>query len=380
MKMTHRERVRRAFAFQETDRVPLDIGGLNVTSFHVRTQRRLQEHLGFPVTEPVIGSFNQQSVIVDERILQHFDADVRVIYPADANQWQPDAGGVIRDQYGIGYRASPDGLYYEFADHPLAEADLAEVERYRFCPPDAECRLAGLRERVESYGDRYALALEGSRDSVFGIASWLRGIETFFMDLATESPIADALMDKVTDHQIRAFACVLDRIGDRLDVVRIGDDLGSQTGLLISPALYRAKVKPRHTRLVKAIKEMADCRVVIHACGAIRDLLPDFIDIGIDGINPVQVTCEGMDPAGLKRDFGRELLFWGGGIDTQQVLSRADPATVRRVVAESLEIFKPGGGYVFAQVHNIQPDVPTENILAMYESFHEHAAHHPAPK
>ena len=113
--------------------------------------------------------------------------------------------------------------------------------------------------------------------------------------------------------------------------------------------------------------------MVIHSCGAIRDLLPDFIEIGIDAVNPVQVTCTGMDPAGLKKDFGRQMVFWGGGIDTQQVLSRATPETVREVVQESLRIFAPGGGYVFAQVHNLQPDVPVENILAMYEAFHQHA-------
>lgn len=373
--MTHRERVRRAFAFQEADRVPLDIGGLNVTSLHVRAEARLKAALGFTGGAPAIGSFNQQAVIVDERILQRFDADFRVLYPADGNGWAAGPDGCARDEYGIDYRPSPDGLYYDFARHPLAEADLDAIERHRFAPACSESRIAGLAERIARFGGEYALVLEGARDSVFGISTWLRGMESFFIDLAEDAPAAELLMDKVTQHQIDVFDFILGRFGKHIDAVRIGDDLGSQSGLLISPATYRAKVKPRHARLVRAIKGMFGGKVVMHSCGAIREILPDFIEIGIDAVNPVQVSSVGMEAAGLKRDFGRGLVFWGGGIDTQQVLGKADPETVRQAVAESLRIFKPGGGYVFAQVHNIQPDVPVANILAMYESFHAHAAY-----
>jgi uroporphyrinogen decarboxylase len=371
--MTHRERVKRAFAFQEADRVPLDLGGLGTTTLHLRAEARLKAALGLPAGPSTIGSFNQQAVVVDERILRRFDADVRVLYPRDGNQWAAGPDGLVRDEYGVAYRLSPDGLYYDFAAHPLAEADLAAIERHAFADPRAEHRAAGLAERAEAFQGEYALVLEGGRDSVFGISSWLRGLESFFMDLAEDSPVAEALMDKVTDHQIAVFDYLLGRLGRHVDVVRIGDDLGSQGGLLISPDTYRAKVKPRHARLVRAIKERADCKVVMHSCGAIREILPDFIEVGIDAVNPVQVSCAGMEPAGLKRDFGRRLVFWGGGVDTQQVLGKATPEAVRAAVADSLRVFKPGGGYVFAQVHNIQPDVPPENVLAMVEAFHRHA-------
>jgi uroporphyrinogen decarboxylase len=195
------------------------------------------------------------------------------------------------------------------------------------------------------------------------------------MDLADDSPVVDVLLDKVTQHQIDVIDYILGRFGKNIDIVRIGDDIGSQDSLLISPNAYRTKVKPRHARIVSAIKNKADCKVVIHSDGAIREILPDFIEIGIDGVNPVQPSCSGMDPKGLKKDFGRQLVFWGGGVDTQQILCHASPEEVKRVVKESIEIFKPGGGYVFAQVHNIQPDVPIENILAMYEAFHDNASY-----
>jgi uroporphyrinogen decarboxylase len=375
MRVSHRERALRALTFREADRVALDMGGLNVTSLHIRAEAKLKAALRLSPQPSVIGSFNQQAVIVDERILRHFGADFRVIYPRDGNGWAAASDGTVRDEYGIDYRLSPDGLYYDFARHPLADADLAGIERHAFSDPRSESRIAGLAKRIADFGGEYALVLEGARDTVFGVSTWLRGMEQFFMDLADESPLAEALLDKVTQHHIEVFDFILGRLGRHIDVVRIGDDLGSQSGLLISPHTYRTKVKPRHARLVRAIKERADCKVVMHSCGAIREILPDFIEIGIDGINPVQVSCAGLEPAGLKRDFGKQLVFWGGGVDTQQVLSKASPAEVRRVVRESLEIFKPGGGYVFAQVHNIQPDVPVENVLAMYEAFHAHAAY-----
>jgi len=373
--MKHKERVMRSFAFLEADRVPLDIGGLNVTSLHIKAEEKLKTVLGFRHGNPVIGSFNMQSAIVDERILRNFDADFRVLYAQDGNQWAPCSNGCYRDEYGIEYRMSPDGNYYDFAHYPLAEANLDAIERHKFSDPKSEHRFAGFAERIKIYGDEYALTLEGSRDSIFGISSWLRGLEQFFIDLIEESPIADALLSKVTQHQISVFDHILSRFGKHIDIVRIGDDLGSQNGLLISPEMYRNKVKPYHAKLVKAIKEMSDCKVVMHSCGAIRDILPDFIEIGIDAINPVQTTCDGMDPTELKREFGKHLVFWGGGVDTQHVLCHARPEEVKQFVKASLQVFKPGGGYIFSQVHNIQPDVPVENILAMYEAFHEFSSY-----
>ncbi len=372
--MTHRERVRRAFAFEEADRVPLDIGGLNVTSMHLQVEPRLKAALGLPAGETVIGSMTMQSVLVDESILRHFDADCRCLYAMDGNRWAPSADDRIRDEYGIDYKRSPDGLYYDFACHPLAEADPGDIARHAFADPCAEHRVHGFAQRIERYGGEYALVLEGFRDSIFGVSSWLRGQEQFFVDLLDEdSGVADQLLDKVTTHQIAVLGFILGRFGRHIDVVRIGDDLGAQNGLMISPAIYRDKLKPRHARLVNAIKNAADCKVVLHSCGAIREIMADLVEIGFDGINPVQTSCAGMDAGELKAAFGKRLVFWGGGIDTQRILCRATPEEVRQVVKQNLQTFKPGGGYVFAQIHNIQPDVPTENILAMYEAFHEHA-------
>jgi uroporphyrinogen decarboxylase len=166
----------------------------------------------------------------------------------------------------------------------------------------------------------------------------------------------------------RAF---LAEVGDLVDVVMIGDDLAGQNGLLFSPDFYRQHVKPRQKRLVSCIKSLTSAKIWYHTCGACFDLIPDLLDNGIDILNPVQISAEGMDPAVLKREFGKDLIFWGGGIDTQNVLPRGTPAEVREHVRKNVATFKVGGGFVFNSVHNIQADVPAENIAALFDAAYE---------
>lgn len=373
--MTNRERVLRCLDHAEADRVPLDIGSLNVTSFHVNAEAKLKAALGYHGGTTTVESFNLQAVVVDERILEHFDADLRVLYARDGNLWAPNAHGRFVDEYGIEYGPSPDGLYYDIFRHPLAEATLDDVERHEFVDPCSDIRTHHFPEVIKRYEDKYALVLDGSRDTIMGVCSWLRGIEQFFVDLALDSPVADLLLEKVTEYQIKKHEHILRTYGTFVDVVKIGDDLGSQQSLLISPEMYRSKIKPFHRLLIKAIKENADCKVVIHSDGSIRELFPDFVEIGIDAVNPIQTSCRGMDPKTVKEEFGKEIVLWGGGVDTQQVLSRATVPEVKAVVKEALSVFKEGGGYIFSQIHNIQPDVPVENVIAMYEAFYENASY-----
>jgi uroporphyrinogen decarboxylase len=158
-------------------------------------------------------------------------------------------------------------------------------------------------------------------------------------------------------------------VGPSIDIIVFGDDLGMQTGPQISPRMYREFFKPRHARMWKRAKELANVKVMLHSCGGLRELLPDLIDAGLDAVNPVQITCAGMDARGLKADFGKEITFWGGGCDTRVVLPHGAPHEIRRHVQEQLEILSPGGGFVFQQVHNILADIPPENIVAMFDTL-----------
>jgi uroporphyrinogen decarboxylase len=178
-------------------------------------------------------------------------------------------------------------------------------------------------------------------------------------------------MERILEIKLEYWARMLPALGDAVDVVGEADDLGGQARLLFSPATYRALVKPLHRELFDFLHARTDAKVFFHTCGAVRDLLPDLIEIGVDILNPVQVSAAGMDTGELKREFGRDLVFWGGGVDTQRVLGSGAPAEVRAEVRRRIDDLAPGGGFVFATVHNIQPDVPAENILAMHAELRE---------
>jgi len=183
------------------------------------------------------------------------------------------------------------------------------------------------------------------------------------------------VLDRLTEAHLANLERVLPVLDGLIDIIVFGDDLGMQTGPQISPKMYRELFKPRHAAMWKRAKELADVKVMLHCCGGVRELLDDLIDAGLDAINPVQISCKGMDPEGLKRDFGRRITFWGGGCDTHQTLAFGTPAQIKEHVRQLIQILAPGGGFVFQQVHNVLADVPPENIVAMFEAAYEFGAY-----
>ena len=373
-----KERVRAALDHKETDRVPLDIGGINNTTMHVSTEKKLMDYFGMAEEESEIKSLGQRVVVPNEKILRRFGCDTRSIFITEnVAPWRYDAErGIYEDQWGILYKKNPGGYYFDFYRHPLSGAESVEdIDNYLFPDPYYEGALEGLLEKIDTYKDDYCLILEGLRECMFGLPSWLRGNADFYMDLATDDGFVSALLDRVLDYHKKKVGFLLDRIGKDIDIVKVADDLGTQETTILSPEMYRKHIKPRQAELYRFIKEKCTCKLLLHSCGAIRQFIPDFIEIGVDAINPVQISAKGMDPAGLKNDFGGQITFWGGGIDTQHILSVASPAEIRNEVRKNIEIFKPNGGYVFSQVHNIMPEVPIENIIAMVDAFHEFASY-----
>jgi uroporphyrinogen decarboxylase len=200
----------------------------------------------------------------------------------------------------------------------------------------------------------------------------IRGMEEFLMDLVERPAEAERLLDKVLEVKLQYWTAALEDLGDVVDVLAEGDDFGTQTSPLISPSTFRQVFRPRLAGLVGAMKRAApEAFVFFHSCGSVRGILPDLIEIGVDALNPVQITAAGMEPAALKRDFGRDIAFWGGGIDTQEVLPRGTPEEVREAVRRSVAALASGGGFVFCTIHNIQADVPPENVVAMWEALRE---------
>lgn len=368
--LTSKQRVMAVLNHEIPDRVPLDIGGINNSGMHVIIENKLKKDLNLVDHGTIIKSRGQQVVVPDPSVLDYFGADTCSIYINETREWIKNPDGTFTDMWGIGQKLNPDGYYYNMCKHPLEDIeDIEGLESYQF-PEPTEYMVEGLSERLDANRDKCCI-LEGLREPMFGLPSWLRRNDNFYVDLLLNEEFCDALHEKILAYYKTLIDFVMTRIGDRIDVVKFADDMGAQNALLMSPETYRARIKPYQAALYGYVKEKYKKKILLHSCGSIRPIIGDLIEIGVDALNPVQISAEDMDPESLKREFGSRITFWGGGIDTQQVLGVASPAEIRAHVRRNVEIFKKNGGYVFAQVHNIQPNVPIENILAMFEAYRE---------
>ena len=282
------------------------------------------------------------------------------------------------DEWGIGWHKPRDGgFYYDMYHHPLAAArSLSEFQAHPFPDPLDDRRFATLRSQAETAAAKgKAVVLAGPCSGIAEVYAWMRGFEQYYVDLSVNQEFVAYMLDRLIEWKCAFWERALKEIGDLVDVVIEADDLAGQNGPLMSPRIYRSLIQPRHRRLFAFIKAQAPVKVFFHSCGAIRALLPALIDAGIDIINPVQMSAAGMNLAELKSEFGRDLVFWGGGVDTQNVLGTATPDQVNRHVKENLAILAPGGGLIFAAVHDIQANVPPENIMAMWEAWKSDGAY-----
>mgnify|MGYP002386988416 FL=1 len=381
--LTSAQRVRRALNHQEADHVPFDLGGTGLSTIHVTAYQKLRRHLDLPTIEPRIAFIAEQLVSVDEDLAERLHTDVRPVIPGSAAGFQytmRDEGAyeAYTDEWGIGWHKPKDGgFYYDMYRHPLANAtSLDEMRNYPFPDPLDEGRFVALRSQAEAARAKgKAVALAGPCAGIAEIYAWLRGFEQFYIDLALNQTFVAYMLDRLVAYKSAFWQRALQEIGELVDVVIEADDLGGQASPLMSPKTYRSLIQPRHKQLFAFIKAQAPVKLFYHTCGAVRLLIPDLIDAGIDILNPVQISSPGMALAGLKQDFGRELVFWGGGVDTQRVLGTATPQQIREHVKQNIEALAPGGGFVFSAVHDIQPNVPPENILAMWEAWQTYGAY-----
>lgn len=372
--MTPRLRLRMALGHQEPDRVPYDLASSQVTGISREAYRNLRKHLGMPLLEPKMLDVVQQVCIPDDDMMARLKVDVRGLYPLTSHNWNihPRDDGTdwsYEDEWGLRLRMPKDGgRYYSIYGNPLGNGPLTReaVERHRWPDAGDPRRLAGLRAQAESLRARgFPVVLKGLCAGIFEMACRLRGMEQFLVDLLIEEAAAVHLLRKIAWLKICFWESALAELGGVVDVVAEGDDYGTQEAMLIRPEMFRRLFKPLLADIIRSIRGgLEDGFVFFHSCGSVRDIIPDFAEIGVDILNPVHVAAAGMNPAGLKRDFGNDLCFWGGGVDTQGVLPHGTPGQVRDDVRRNLDALAPGGGYVFNPIHNIQPDVPPENIMA----------------
>lgn len=384
--MNSRERLLTALQHREPDRVPIDLGGTDFTSICKGAYESALAHLGRDAGAVAVVNLVEQLPILDERFLDEvIHADTRQVREAGSSTWElhmEDDGTYLNyvSEFQIGMRMPKEnGHYFDLVDFPLIEPTVAALDAYLWPDLHDPARWAGLVEQARrlyettSYGLVVGCLFGGA---VLELSECLRGIESFMLDLVSEPKFADELMERVTEFVITAYGEMLDRVGPYIQVVSMCDDLATQLGPLISPAIYRERIKPRQKRVVEAIRARTGAKILYHGCGATREFVPDLIDMGIDILNPVQVGAYGMgDTAELKRLYGRDLTFWGGVCDNQRVLPFGTPEQVREETRRRLDDLMPGGGFVAAPIHNIQDGVPPENILAMFETIQEHGVY-----
>lgn len=371
--MTSKERVYAALNHQETDRVPLDIGAINNTAMHQILEEKIKKKLGLEDHGYLIKSRFQKITVPDQSIVDYFGVDTCSIYMNESTEWRQDEQGNLYDMWGIKQVLNPDGLYYNMGSHPMEDIDTIELlDNYKF-PEITDYMVEGLAERLEQNQDKFTV-LEGFRECMVGVPSWLRRNQNFYMDLLEEPEFCDEFHRRLLDFYIRWVDFVFEKLGDSakyLDCVKFSDDMGTQNSMLFSVNTYRERIKPYQAALYAHVKEKYGKKILLHSCGAIRPIIDDLIEIGVDALNPVQISAKGMEAEGLKRDFGSRITFWGGGVDTQHVLPNGTLDEIRADVKKNLDVFKRGGGYVFCQVHNLQGDLDIDRVLAMYDAYRE---------
>ncbi len=407
--MTGRERVLTALNHAEPDRIPIDFSGHRSSGISAMAYARLRQHLGIEKRPLRVYDPIQQLAIVDEEVLDRFGVDTIELgrafaledrhwadwelpdgTPCQLPAWtQPerlDGEWVIRSASGRVIARMPDGvLYFEQAYYPFEEKDDLELLTQAFresmwtsiasppgplvAGPEGAAALAEGARRLRQTTSRAILGLFGG--NLLEMGQFFYRNDNFFLLLAGNPDRAHEFLDRVMDIHMANLERFLAAVGPHIDIIVFGDDLGMQNGPQVSPKMYREFFKPREKLMWDRVRKLASAKIQLHCCGGVRELLPDLIDAGLDAINPVQITCRGMDPADLKKDFGSRLTFWGGGCDTRDVLTKAGPREVREHVKRLMDIWRPGGGYVFQQVHNILANVPPENIVAMFEAVAE---------
>lgn len=380
--MKSHERLKTSLEHKEPDRVPFDFGSTKMTGITIGAYSRFLKYKGWEDLDPEPAIFDkiQQLAGPSENFLSKIKSDTRGIFPspvtipaADEGHSGNDGYMKIRDEWGIGWRMPEEGgLYYDLYSSPLISGPDSDI-RSGYMWPDGSMsrRFAEMDADIIAKGSSGAgLVMHGFTSGVFEMYQRLRGYENAFVDMLTDEESAERFLDKITDAKIAYWDKALGIADGRISVAVEVDDLGTQNSLLISRELYRRILMPRHKRLFSFIKKKSPgIRIFLHSCGAVSSVIPDLIEAGIDILNPVQTSAADMDPAVLKRDFGNDLVFWGGGADTQNILPRGSPAEVRENVRRNIEIFAPGGGFVFNTIHNIQADVPPQNIEAMLETL-----------
>ena len=397
--MTSRERILKTLNHEEPDRIPRDLGGTESSGTTAYALSNLHTYLRVPNKLKIFEPYQYVAYVGDE-LKTGFKIDTANLTPEPRNwikqtnplgfdvllpeKWREetleDGATVTRRADGvISARRPKDSYYFYTVNPPLRNiVDPAELEQHKEIifsfdfPSFADEPLEDLQKRAQAMQARGDCTVFNLCCHILAAGQLLRGYENFMVDLMSEDTMVRKLLDYLIEGYCRRVDLLAPLLKDFVDVVLLNDDLGTQNGPMLSPSTYRTLIKPYQKELFGYVKRAFGKPILFHSCGAVREFIPDLIEVGVDALNPVQLSAEGMQLKELKRDFGSDITFWGGGVDTQTVLNRKTPAEIEDAVKRNIDILSPGGGFVFCQVHNIQPDINPENILAMYKTLDQY--------
>jgi uroporphyrinogen decarboxylase len=368
--MNSRVRVWTTLNCEEPDRVPIDLGSTGNSGMTIKAYDALKEHLGIR-RETKLLSKALQLAVMDEDILQRLHVDTRGFFPSapDVQSVKDLGNDSYEDEWGVIRYRPVSSHYYDVIASPFQDDRACRsLDTFKWPDPLDPGRTRGLQDRVRACrkGTDYAVVVHISGGFITQ-SQYLRGFTGWFEDILLNPDFFCALLDKTLDFAMGLTRSMLERVGDDVDVVHFGDDLGTQNGLMVSPDCYRKYIKPRQAKLFELAKSLSGAKILYHTCGSVIDIVDDLVEIGIDALNPIQHNARGMDCGMLKARYGQKLAFWGA-IDTHYALPRGTLADVRNEVKTRIQLLAPGGGYVLNPIHNVQPDVSPENLMAMIDA------------
>jgi uroporphyrinogen decarboxylase len=399
--MNSRERVLCTLRHEKPDRVPIDLGGTRQSGIAASTYHQVKRLLGRSSSTRVFDLY-QMLAEVERPIREQFGADVVGIYRPEVafgirnENWKPwrmfdgtpvqvpggfdpvteENGDLALMRDGIPIARMPkDGFYFDRLEK-FPGALHVDVENFQ--PPlisDEACEHFRIEADALFQNTDFAVVapLGPPYELFYGLGTG--DFESWMVTLATEPDYVAALYDKLTSAWLENLQRFVDAVGDRIQIIQVCDDFGTQTSPFVSVKMFRELIMPFYKRGMDWIHQNTDMKVMLHSDGALFPLIPSLIEMGVDILNPVQTSAQGMDPVQLKAEFGDQLVFWGASLDCQQTLPFGTPDQIAHEVEEHVRTFAPGGGYVFAPVHNIQAGVPPENVMAMFEAAQSVAAY-----
>jgi uroporphyrinogen decarboxylase len=382
--MDSRERVLTALNHQEPDRVPIDFAGTGVTTICFQAYNELVKYLGLdlaPINPDELGAGTWAGVVApDIQLYDRLHSDVMMVGMGAPDTWQleiqyGEQNDTYVDEWGTTVVRPKGGHYFDYRIFPIKEGTVEAFKAWKNWPDANDPgRWRGYRDRcLEARATGRAItSFSVFGGGIFEQPSRVMPMEEFLMGIASSAAFSDLVLGKMFDIYYDATVRMLEEVGDILDVWVYWDDLSGQNQPMVSKRWYEKHLMPLHRKLFDKVKSMTDAKIFFHTCGAVRSWIPYLVDVGVDILNPVQISAAGMDLQELKRDFGKHIVFWGGASDSQTTLPFGTAQEVAEEVRQNIDALAPGGGFVLGNVHNIQNLVPPENIVAMFDTAYEY--------